>query len=38
MVIFESIENGSKTYGKFDPDRAAQNGYQPTFQAGKKMA
>ena len=32
-----SIENVAQTYGKFDPDRAAQNGYQPIpFQAGKK--
>lgn len=32
-----SIENVAQTYGKFDPERAAQNGYQPIpFQAGKK--
>jgi len=32
-----SIENVAQTYGKFDQDRAAQNGYQPIpFQAGKK--
>jgi peptidylprolyl isomerase len=32
-----SIENVAQTYGKFDPTRAAQNGYQPIpFQAGKK--
>jgi hypothetical protein len=34
-----SIENVAQTYGKFDPARAAQNGYQPIpFQSGKKMA
>lgn len=32
-----SIENVAQTYGKFDQERAAQNGYQPIpFQAGKK--
>ncbi len=32
-----SIENVAKDYGKFDSNRAAQNGYQPfPFQAGKK--
>jgi cyclophilin family peptidyl-prolyl cis-trans isomerase len=32
-----SIENVAQTYGKFDPARAAQNGYQPIpFQSGKK--
>ncbi|MDD5150211.1 MAG: peptidylprolyl isomerase [Flavobacterium sp.] len=32
-----SIEDVSKTFGKFDPNRAAQHGYQPIpFQAGKK--
>ena len=32
-----SIESVLKVYGKFDENRAAQNGYQPLpFQAGKK--
>lgn len=32
-----SIENVARTFGKFDPVRAAQNGYQPIpFQAGRK--
>lgn len=32
-----SIEGVAKTFGKFDPNKAAQNGYQPMpFQAGKK--
>jgi cyclophilin family peptidyl-prolyl cis-trans isomerase len=32
-----SIEEVAKPFGKFDPARAAQNGYQPIqFQAGKK--
>ena len=32
-----SIESVSKTFGKYDENRAAQNGYQPIpFQAGKK--
>jgi cyclophilin family peptidyl-prolyl cis-trans isomerase len=32
-----SIEDICKTFGKFDANRAAQNGYQPLpFQAGKK--
>lgn len=32
-----SYEDVSKVYGKFDANRAAQNGYQPfPFQAGKK--
>ncbi|TGD59095.1 peptidylprolyl isomerase [Flavobacterium humi] len=32
-----SYENVNKDYGKFDPNRAAQNGYQPfPFQAGRK--
>jgi peptidylprolyl isomerase len=32
-----SIEDVNKTFGKFDPNRAAQNGYQPIpFQIGKK--
>ena len=32
-----SIEDVSKTFGKFDPNKAAQNGYQPLpFQAGRK--
>lgn len=32
-----SIEELAKTFGKYDPNRAAQNGYQPIpFQAGKK--
>ncbi|OCB78426.1 peptidylprolyl isomerase [Flavobacterium crassostreae] len=32
-----SIENVAKTFGKFDPNRASQNGYQPiAFQAGRK--
>ncbi len=32
-----SIEDVSKTFGKYDGSRAAQNGYQPLpFQAGKK--
>ncbi len=32
-----SIEEVSKTFGKFDPNRAAQHGYMPIpFQAGKK--
>ena len=32
-----SVESVAKTYGKYDENRAAQNGYQPIpFQAGKK--
>ncbi|NDP26962.1 MAG: peptidylprolyl isomerase [Flavobacterium sp.] len=32
-----SIEDVNKTFGKFDPNRAAQNGYQPIpFEYGKK--
>ena len=32
-----SIEEVSKTFGKFDPNRAAQNGYSPIpFQSGRK--
>lgn len=32
-----SYEEVNKTYGKFDPNRASQNGYQPfPFQYGKK--
>jgi cyclophilin family peptidyl-prolyl cis-trans isomerase len=32
-----SIESEAKTFGKYDENRAAQNGYQPIpFQAGKK--
>ncbi len=32
-----SIESVAKTYGRYDENRAAQNGYQPIpFQAGKK--
>jgi cyclophilin family peptidyl-prolyl cis-trans isomerase len=32
-----SIEEVAKTFGKYNPDRAAQNGYQPIpFQAGQK--
>ena len=32
-----SIEDVSKTFGKFDPNRASQHGYQPIpFQAGRK--
>lgn len=32
-----SVENVAKTFGKYDENRAAQNGYQPIpFQAGKK--
>jgi peptidylprolyl isomerase len=32
-----SIEDVNKTFGKYDPNRAAQHGYQPLpFQAGKK--
>ena len=32
-----SIESVSKTFGKYDENRAMQNGYQPiSFQAGKK--
>ena len=32
-----SIESVCKEFGKFDPNRAAQNGYQPIpFQAGRK--
>ena len=32
-----SIENISKTFGKYDPNKAAQGGYQPMqFQAGAK--
>jgi hypothetical protein len=32
-----SIENVAQTYGKFDPARAAQNGYQPIpFQSEKR--
>ena len=36
--LFDScIEEVAKTYGKFDQNRATQNGYQPfPFQAGKK--
>jgi peptidylprolyl isomerase len=33
------IESVAKTFGKYDENRAAQNGYQPIpFQAGRKMA
>lgn len=37
-TLFDSsIEEVSKTFGKFDPNRAAQKGYQPIpFQAGRK--
>jgi peptidylprolyl isomerase len=37
-TLFDSsIEDVSKTFGKYDQTRAAQNGYQPIpFQAGKK--
>lgn len=37
-TLFDSsIEAVSKTFGKYDENRAAQNGYQPIpFQAGKK--
>ena len=37
-TLFDSsIESVCKTFGTFDPNRAAQNGYQPIpFQAGKK--
>jgi cyclophilin family peptidyl-prolyl cis-trans isomerase len=37
-TLFDSsVENICKTFGKYDPNRAAQNGYQPIpFQAGKK--
>jgi cyclophilin family peptidyl-prolyl cis-trans isomerase len=37
-TLFDSsYEDVCKTYGKFDPNRAAQNGYQPfPFEAGKK--
>lgn len=37
-TLFDSsIESICKTFGTFDPNRAAQNGYQPIpFQAGKK--
>ena len=37
-TLFDSsYEEVNKTYGKFDPQRAAQNGYQPfPFEAGKK--
>jgi peptidylprolyl isomerase len=32
-----SVENVAQTFGKYDENRAAQNGYQPIpFQAGKK--
>ncbi|MFA9188059.1 peptidylprolyl isomerase [Flavobacterium magnesitis] len=32
-----SIENVAQTFGKYDPNRAAQGGYQPIpFQAGRK--
>lgn len=32
-----SLQSEAKIFGKFDPNRAAQNGYQPIpFQAGKK--
>jgi len=32
-----TLEGVAKAFGKLDPDRAAQNGYQPvTFQVGKK--
>lgn len=33
-----SYEENCKAYGKFDPNRASQNGYQPfPFEAGKKV-
>ncbi|TRX39756.1 peptidylprolyl isomerase [Flavobacterium restrictum] len=37
-TLFDSsMEEVNKTYGKYDANRAAQNGYQPfPFQAGKK--
>lgn len=37
-ILFDSsIDGVCKTFGTFDPNRAAQNGYQPIpFQAGKK--
>lgn len=37
-TLFDSsIEDVSKTFGKYDANKAAQNGYQPLpFQAGKK--
>lgn len=37
-TLFDSsIEEVSKTFGKYDPNRAAQGGYQPIpFQAGRK--
>jgi hypothetical protein len=35
LMLIESV----KTFGKYDENRAAQNGYQPIpFQAGRKMA
>lgn len=35
--IESSVESVCKTFGTFDPSRAAQNGYQPIpFQAGRK--
>lgn len=37
QLFDSSVENISKTFGKFDPNRAAQNGYQPIpFETGKK--
>jgi cyclophilin family peptidyl-prolyl cis-trans isomerase len=37
QIFDTSIESQAKIYGKFDTNRAAQNGYQPIpFQAGRK--
>lgn len=37
QLFDSSIENVARTFGKFDQNRAAQNGYQPiAFQAGRK--
>jgi len=37
LLFDSSIESVCKTFGKYDPNRAAQNGYQPIpFQAGRK--
>jgi peptidylprolyl isomerase len=37
--LFDASIESVKTFGKYDENRAAQNGYQPIpFQAGRKMA
>jgi cyclophilin family peptidyl-prolyl cis-trans isomerase len=38
MLFDSSIENVAKTYGKWDPNRAVQHGYQPiSFEFGNKV-